>query len=158
MQETWVPSLGQEGSLEKEMATHSSILPYRIPWTEEPGGRQSMGLHTVGQDLPINHHHICPGEIDSVKKICTICLPGAKPILPWGPSTCAGDLKGLLMVALRSQGNWRWEGPLGLHWVWCIGRGPHLQLRQEPQGSSDFRLRSQDPCRLGTGESDLVLG
>src|SRR5574337_451375 len=37
--------------------------------------------------------------------------------------------------------------------VWCIGRGPHLQLRQEPQGSSDFRLRSQGPCRLGTGES-----
>ena len=32
---------------------------------------------------------------------------------PWGPSTCAGDLRGLLMVALRSQGNWRWEGPLG---------------------------------------------
>ena len=37
-------------------------------------------------------------------------------------------------------------------------RGPHLQLRQEPQGSSDFRLRSQGPCRLGTGESGLVLG
>ena len=35
---------------------------------------------------------------------------------------------------------------------------PHLQLRQEPQGSSDFRLRSQGPCRLGTGESGLVLG
>ena len=45
-----------------------------------------------------------------------------------------------------------------LHWVWCIGRGPHLQLRQEPQGSSDFRLRSQGPCRLGTGESGLVVG
>ena len=37
-------------------------------------------------------------------------------------------------------------------------RGPHLQLRQEPQGTSDFRLRSQGPCRLGTGESGLVLG
>ena len=44
------------------------------------------------------------------------------------------------------------------YWVWCIGRGPHLQLRQEPQGTSDFRLRSQGPCRLGTGESGLVLG
>src|SRR5574337_1163959 len=43
-------------------------------------------------------------------------------------------------------------------WAWCIGRGPHLQLRQEPQGTSDFRLRSQGPCRLGTGESGLVLG
>ena len=42
--------LGQEGSLEKEMATHSSILPYRIPWTEEPGGIRSVGLQRVGQD------------------------------------------------------------------------------------------------------------
>ena len=47
---------------------------------------------------------------------------------------------------------------LAVHWVWCIGRGPHLQLRQEPQGTSDFRVRSQGPCRLGTGESGLVLG
>ena len=38
-----VPSLGQEDALEKEMAAHSSILPWRIPWTEEPGGLQSMG-------------------------------------------------------------------------------------------------------------------
>ena len=81
MQETWVPSLGQEGSLEWEMATHSSILAWRIPWTEEPGGLQSMGLKTVGHDLSTHHHHIYPGEVDSVKKICTICLPGAKQIL-----------------------------------------------------------------------------
>ena len=43
MQETLVRSLGQEDSLEKGMATHSSILAWRIPWTEEPGGLQSMG-------------------------------------------------------------------------------------------------------------------
>ena len=43
MQETWVLSLGQEDPLEKEMATQSSILVWRIPWTEEPGGLQSMG-------------------------------------------------------------------------------------------------------------------
>ena len=43
MQETWVQSLGQEDLLEKEMATHSSILAWKIPWTEEPGGLQSMG-------------------------------------------------------------------------------------------------------------------
>ena len=42
MQETWVRSLGQEDSLEKEMATHSSILAWRIPWTKEPGRLQSM--------------------------------------------------------------------------------------------------------------------
>ena len=42
-QETWVPSLGWEDPLEKEMATHSSILAWRIPWMEEPGRLQSLG-------------------------------------------------------------------------------------------------------------------
>ena len=50
MQETWVQSLGQEDSLEKEMTTHSSILAWRIPWTEEPGGLHFMGLQRVGHD------------------------------------------------------------------------------------------------------------
>ena len=49
MQETWVPSMGQEDPLEKEMATHSSILAWRIPWTEEPGGLQSTGLQSRTQ-------------------------------------------------------------------------------------------------------------
>ena len=44
LRETQVPSLGQEDPLEEEMATHSSILTWEIPWTEEPGGLQSMGL------------------------------------------------------------------------------------------------------------------
>ena len=44
MQETCVPSLGREDPLEREMATHSGILAWEIPWTEEPGGLQSMGL------------------------------------------------------------------------------------------------------------------
>ena len=47
MPETWVPSLGWENPLEEDMATHSSILAQRIPWTEEPGGLQSMGLRRV---------------------------------------------------------------------------------------------------------------
>ena len=47
IQETWVQSLGQEYPLEKGMATHSSILTWRIPWTEEPGGLLSMGLQRV---------------------------------------------------------------------------------------------------------------
>ena len=50
MQETWVQSLGQEELLEKKMTTYSSILAWKIPWTEEPGGLQSMGLQRVGQD------------------------------------------------------------------------------------------------------------
>ena len=50
MLEAGVQSLGQQGPLEKEMATHSSILAWRIPWTEEPGGLQSLGLQRVGHD------------------------------------------------------------------------------------------------------------
>ena len=48
MQKTWVQSLGQEDPLEKGMATHSSILAWRILWTQEPGGLQSMGLQKIG--------------------------------------------------------------------------------------------------------------
>jgi len=47
-QETWVQALGQENPLEKEMATHSSILAWEIPWTEEPGRLQSMGSQRIG--------------------------------------------------------------------------------------------------------------
>ena len=50
IRETWVRSLGQEYPLEKEMATHSSILAWRIPWTEEPGGLQSTGSQRFGHD------------------------------------------------------------------------------------------------------------
>ena len=46
-QETWVPSLGGEDPLEKGMATHSSILAWKIPWTEEPGGLQSIGSQRI---------------------------------------------------------------------------------------------------------------
>ena len=50
MRETWVLSLGREDPLEKEMATHSSLLAWRIPWTEEPGGLQSTGSQRVRRD------------------------------------------------------------------------------------------------------------
>ena len=49
--EAWLRSLGREDPLEEGMATHSSILAWRIPWTEEPGGLQSMGSQRVGHDL-----------------------------------------------------------------------------------------------------------
>ena len=54
MQETQVQSLGHEDPLEKEMATHPSILAWKTPWTEEPGGLQSMGSQRVEHDLATN--------------------------------------------------------------------------------------------------------
>ena len=53
MHEMWVQSLGREDPLEKEMATHSSTLAWEIPWTEEPGGLQSMGSQRIRHDLVI---------------------------------------------------------------------------------------------------------
>ena len=50
MQQTWVHSLGWEDPLEEGMATHSSTLAWRIPWTGEPGGLKSLGSHRVGHD------------------------------------------------------------------------------------------------------------
>ena len=50
MRETWVQSLGWADLLEKEMAIHSSIIAWKIPWTEEPGGLESMGSQRVGHD------------------------------------------------------------------------------------------------------------
>ena len=50
MLETWIRSLGQDDPLEKEMATHSNILAWKIPWTDEPG-RQSMGSQRIGHEL-----------------------------------------------------------------------------------------------------------
>ena len=53
MQEAWVQSLCQEDPLEKEMTTHSSMLAWGIPWTEEPGGLQAMGSQRVGHNRVI---------------------------------------------------------------------------------------------------------
>ena len=57
MQETQVQSLGWDDSLEKEMATHSSTLAWRIPWREEPGGLQSMGSQRVEHDWATSRHN-----------------------------------------------------------------------------------------------------
>ena len=57
MQEMWVQSLGGEDAQEKEMATHSTILAWEIPWTEEPGGLQSMRLQESDMTERLNYHH-----------------------------------------------------------------------------------------------------
>ena len=58
MWETQVQPLGQEDLLEKQMATHSSILAWRIPWTEEPGGLQSMGSQRVDRTERLHFHFL----------------------------------------------------------------------------------------------------
>ena len=57
-EETWVQSLGQEDSLEEEVATRSGILAWKIPWAEEPGGLQSMMLQTAGHTEATEHKEL----------------------------------------------------------------------------------------------------
>ena len=64
MQEMRVRSLGQEDPLEKGMATHTSVLAWRIPWTEVPGGLQSTGSQRVRPDLNHHQHSAGPGFTD----------------------------------------------------------------------------------------------
>ena len=95
LQETWVRSLGWEDPLEKEMAIHSSILAWRIPWTEEPGGLQSTGSQRVRHDwatslhlaplgrlqvwyhFPSNHWFLWPTDI----KVCLVGTVTIKDVL-----------------------------------------------------------------------------
>ena len=78
VQEIWVQFLGREDPLEEGMATHSSILAWRIPWTEEPGGLQSMGLQRVGWDWVTKHTlmlHIClPWRLVTKDRSSTVSL------------------------------------------------------------------------------------
>ena len=79
-QETQVGSLGWEDPLEKEMATHSSILAWEIPWTEEPGGLQSVGSKKkVRHDLETKQQQLTYLLIGS----CTFCLPSSNSLSPF---------------------------------------------------------------------------
>ena len=69
MQETWVPSLGQKDPLEQKMANYSNILAWKIPWTKEPDGLQSMGLQRVGHDLVTNTVTALMSCISGTKKL-----------------------------------------------------------------------------------------
>ena len=76
MQETQVRSLDQEDPLEKEIATHSSTLAWKIPWTEEPGRLQAMGLRRVGHDRATSLHYYTNDAIFTYNGIfnSAVCL------------------------------------------------------------------------------------
>ena len=68
-QEIWVWSLGYEDVLEEEMATHSIFLAWEIPWTEEPGGLQSMGLQRVGHDWATEHTYMTMSNMSNLSDL-----------------------------------------------------------------------------------------
>ena len=95
MQETWVQSLGREDPLEKGMATHSSIPAWRSPWTEEPGGSQSMGLQRVGHSLQLTLSHT---DTEMASSQLPITRTTAKPMAKPGKDVISTDMvkKGLI--------------------------------------------------------------
>ena len=74
MQETWVWSLSQEDPLEKGMVTHSSILTWRIPWTEEPGKLQSIGSQRVGYNWATNTHTLTEASVGLLTALISVLL------------------------------------------------------------------------------------
>ena len=109
IRETRVQSLGWEDLLDKDVATHSSILAWKIPWMEEPGRLQSMESQRVGHNwatsLSLNPETVLrqdtlllynPKECREGKKVCPFfLLENSRPLSPWGPldslSTCLGN-------------------------------------------------------------------
>jgi len=108
MQETQVWSPGWEDPLEKGMATHSSILAWRIPWTKEPGGLQSMRLQRAGHNWATNAHTPWWNIMESVNRVCLGTLMrwhGLKASLRW--CLCRG------VIEVRQQ---------AIQWVWSLNR------------------------------------
>ena len=117
MQETWVWSPGCEDPLEKEMATHSSIVAWKIPWTEEPGGLQSVGSQRPGQDREtqhkvcsiLEHISVCAAAAAKALQSCpTLCDPidGSPPGSPVPGILQAGTLE---CAAISFSNAWKWK-------------------------------------------------
>ena len=128
MQQTQVRSLGQKDPLEKEMATHSSILAWKTPWTEKPGGWQSTGLQRVGHDLAPNNK--LQKGLRCRKKVLRAALCYSGCVLP-----------SMHMVGVPPS------APRGCTWLWSL---EHEQLRQS-------RLWAMSPkCSTWSASLSLV--
>ena len=114
MKETWVQSLGQEDPLEKEMATHSSILAWEIPWTEDPGWLWSMGSQRVGHDWAT------AAAAKSLQSCPTLCDPiDGSP--PGSPIPGILQARTLERVAISFSNAWKWKVKVkSLSRVWLL--------------------------------------
>ena len=116
MQETWVRSLGGEDPLGKGMATHSSILAWRIPWTEERGGLQSMGSQRVGHDWGTNTS-TSMGLVGPIPEVCQrLKERGSKKGHLFLKAVCMKSQEGGLLIrksyCYRSQKGGKWLSDL----------------------------------------------
>ena len=104
VQETHVQSLGQEDPLEKGVVTHSTILVWRIPWTEEPGGLSSMGSQRVGHDLNVLNSQSQWFNYNYEPFIHTTC----SPLVTWGPCSVSFFFKTQVECCPSPGHCWPW--------------------------------------------------
>ena len=97
MKEMWVRSLDQGDPLEEETATHSSILAWEIPWTEEPGGLQSLGLQRL--DMP-EHAHISSTSSVSKGSVCSVTHSSLTPCDPMDCNLPGSSVDGIFLREL----------------------------------------------------------
>ena len=126
MQETRLRSLGWEDPLEKEMATHSSILAWKISWTKEPGRLQSMGSQRVGYDWATNTHTLVALKVEWMTK--------HNELLPWTASSVSVCMCGF--QEQREKKNQRATVSLIFLWVYC----EFLPKSRKPPPSSSLSL------------------
>ena len=144
MQETWVWSLGWEDPLEKEMATHSSILAWRIPWTEEPGGLQSTGWQRIEHDWAISL------SLSFMTNDVEHLFTGWWAILLWG-NVCSVSIQFLSVLFVCFWLCWVFVASRafslvaaiwGYSLVWCAGFSLQWLLLLQSMGSRACGLRS----------------
>ena len=145
MSEKWVRSLDQEDSLEEGMATHSSVLAWRIPWTEEPGGLQSMGTPRVRHDWAHTHTQSDKELLRTslVIQRLRIRLPVQGP---WVQSLMQEDPTCLRAAKHMWHNCWAWalsraRADMPPQWEACapqLESSPYLpQLEKSPQSNED---------------------
>ena len=124
-------SLGWEDPLEKEMATHSSILAWRIPWTEEPGGLQRMRSQRVGHDWATSHIHTLR-LIES--NLFQWDFPGGSVVEnpPSVQGTWVGELRSHMSWATKPHAHTATTKPV--QYLWCVGLVAHVpQVERSPR-------------------------
>ena len=145
MQETWVQSLGWEDPLEKGMATQSSTLAWRIPWTEEPGGLQSMGSQEM--DTVTNTFTSLGGEDDLERDLSSFGLPGSTWLIRTTgrcPLTLLLFLLNLFLLRLILQPSYLRKG----NYFSVKGRSKYVYSPNWPQDSKFFFFLRYAPEKI----------
>ena len=159
MRETWVWSLGREDPLEKEMATHSSTLAWKIPWMEEPGRLQSMGLQRVGHDWATSLFFHCslglPRWLSGKESACQCRRsefnPWVRKILwrrKWQPTQVYLPEKFHGQRSLEDYSLWSWKQYDTIEWL-SIHRHYFSEMKQLPK--LRLKIVKEETKQINTG-------